>query len=470
MSVDEGRSPDESEPERDQALPPVVQKLRAAIRIPTVSVRGEQSGSAPAFADLRELIAEQWPHAREVLDVEVISGSLLMTWKGSDPDLAAHPALFMAHQDVVGITGIDPRAASPSSTAGGWSVPPFAGEVRDGAIWGRGALDDKGALCALMEALDRLASRGHTPVRGIVVSLGCDEEQDGGSARVVAGVLKERGISPWIVLDEGGAVVEGALPGVRGRTAMVGVSEKGAVDLRLGATDEGGHASTPPRRGATYRLARAITRIEHHPFPARLSPPVVAMFEQAAPHTQGRLADVYAHARALRAGIARALVSGGPETAAMVRTTVAVTELSGSAGLNVLATSASAGLNVRIAVGETLHSTLSRLRRVVHDPSVRIDVVAASEPSPVSPSQGEQWEALRAALATSHADAVLLPYVQMSASDSRHFTGISEHVYRFTPFEMSAAERATIHGIDERIGVQALVDGVDFYEALMGSV
>lgn len=453
--------------ETSVATPSVADKLGRAIRVPTVSVRGQEPGSAPAFAALRELVATQWPHARGVLDVEVVSGALLMTWSGSDRSLADHPAMFMAHQDVVGITGIDPATVTPETPAPGWSVPPFSGEVLDGAVRGRGALDDKGSLCALMEALDSLAAAGHRPVRDIVVSLGCDEEQDGSSARAVAEVLRGRGIHPWFVLDEGGAVVEGALPGVAGRIAVVGVSEKGVVDLRLTASDAGGHASTPPRRGATFRLARAITRIEHRPFPVRLSEPVVAMLELAAPHTEGPLARVYARARTLAPAIARVLAASGAETAALVRTTVAVTQLSGSAGLNVLATSASAGLNVRIAVGETLKGTLARIRRVVHDPAVTVEVVSASEPSPVSPSQGAQWEALGRALATSHPDAVLLPYVQMSASDSRHFTSLSDHVYRFTPFEMSAAERATIHGPDERIRVKALEDGVVFYQELV---
>lgn len=451
-------------------IPPVAEHLSRAIRIPTISVRAQETGSTPAFARMRDFITHEWVDAAKVLDVEVHAGALLMTWKGSDPALVDTPALFMAHQDVVGITGIDPDTATETSTSPSWSVPPFAGVVRDGAVWGRGALDDKGSLCALMEAVDRLAAAGHTPRRTLMFALGCDEEQVGASAQAVAEVLEERGIHPWIVLDEGGAVVEAPLPGLSGRVAVVGVSEKGTVDLRLHVEDAGGHASTPPRHGATWRLARAITRIERHPFPAHLTEPVVAMLEQAAPRATGPLAAVYANARRARAVLARILAGAGPEAAAMVHTTVAVTELTGSAGLNVLATSASAGLNVRVAVGETVKGMLSRLHRVIDDPMVRIEVVAHNEPSPVSPAEGEQWEALRAALAVSHPDALLLPYVQLSASDSRHFTSLSSHVYRFTPFDMSGEERGTIHGNDERIRVTSLADGVDFYETFMRGV
>lgn len=451
----------------DTTTPRVAERLSRAIRIPTISARAQQTGSTPAFAQMRDFITHEWAEAAKVLDVEVHAGSLLMTWTGSSSALADAPVLFMAHQDVVGITGIEAATATPDSTSPSWEVPPFAGQIRDGAVWGRGALDDKGSLCALMEAVDRLAGAGHTPRRTLMFAFGCDEEQVGASAQAVVEVLEERGVRPWMVLDEGGAVVDAPLPGLSGRVAVVGVSEKGTVDLRLHVEDAGGHASTPPRRGATWRLARAITRIERHPFPAHLTEPVVAMLEQAAPRASGPLAKIYAHARSTRAVLARVLVNGGPESAAMVHTTVAVTELSGSAGLNVLATSATAGLNVRVAVGETVKGMLSRLHTVIDDPDVRIEVVAHNEPSPVSQAEGPQWEMLRAALAASHPDALLLPYIQLSASDSRHFTSLSSHVYRFTPFDMSAEERGTIHGNDERIRVTSLADGVDFYESLM---
>ena len=451
----------------ESGTPRVARRLSQAIRIPTISVRGEETGQAPAFGRMRDFITHEWAEAAKVLDVEVHAGSLLMTWKGSDPALVDTPALFMAHQDVVGITGIDPATASETSTSPSWSVPPFAVEIRDGAVWGRGALDDKGSLCALMEAVDRLAAAGHTPRRTLMLALGCDEEQVGASAQAVVEVLGERGIRPWMILDEGGAVVDAPLPGLTGRAAVVGVSEKGTVDLRLHVEDAGGHASTPPRRGATWRLARAITRIERKPFPAHLTEPVVAMLEQAAPRATGPLAKIYANARSARAVLARILAAGGAESAAMVHTTVAVTELTGSAGLNVLATSATAGLNVRVAVGESVKSMLARLHKIIDDPRVRIEVIAHNEPAPVSPAEGPQWEMLRAALGVSHPDALLLPYIQLSASDSRHFTSLSSHVYRFTPFDMSAEERGTIHGNDERIRVTSLVDGVDFYESLM---
>ncbi len=451
-------------------LPPVAEHLARLIRIPTISVEDAQPGSTPAFAQLRAEMRAIWPAVFADLDVEDLSGALLLTWHGTDPSLSDAPVVLMAHQDVVGITGVDTGDASPSVEAPGWSVPPFQGHIGNDAVWGRGALDDKAALTCILEAVEALVRRGFRPMRTVLCVFGCDEETNGSTAHAVAQELKRRGVRPWFVLDEGGAVVEGALPGVSGRTAMVGVAEKGILNVRLHTSDAGGHASTPTPRGAVYRLARALTRLEHHPLPATLSEPVIELLERAAPLTHGRLADVYAKARRLAPVIAQVLAHSGPETAALVRTTVAPTVLSGAPGANVLANEASANLNIRVATGETVNGTVARLRRTVRDPSMELEIVNASEPSPVSPADGPQWKSLEAALAVSHPDTSILPYVQLGASDSRWFTGISRHVYRFTPFFMSSQERETLHGLDERIQVASLVRGPVFYEALLSGV
>lgn len=454
-------------PSSREDLPPIVERLARLIRIPTISVDGRPSGGAPAFAELRAAMGDIWPAAFAELDLEDIQGALLLTWRGSDPALAREPAVLMAHQDVVGVTGLDPKEATTGSAAPGWTVPPFEGRVADGLLWGRGALDDKAALACVLEAVDALVREGVRPAREVVCVFGCDEETHGSTAHAVARELERRGVRPWLVLDEGGAVVQGALPGVRGRTAMVGVSEKGTLDVLLHTSDAGGHASTPSSKGAVYRLARALTRLERRPMPATLTEPVIEMLERAAPHAGGRLADVYARARRLAPAIAQVLARTGPETAALVRTTVAPTRLTGAPGANVLANEAGANLNVRVQTGETTAKVVARLRRTIHDPSMELDVLDASEPSPVSPAEGPQWEALEGALAVSHPDAVMLPYVQLGASDSRWFTGISRHVYRFTPFFMTAEERGTLHGLDERIQVESLARGPVFYGELL---
>lgn len=459
--------------EHPAAEHPAAERLAAVVRVPTVSSRVPEEQVPARFDELETLLAELYPATFTTLELEHVGEhGLLLRWPGTDPALAAAPLVLMAHQDVVPVAGLDHTTSGPDDPAPGWSVPPFAGVIRDGVVWGRGTLDDKGALVAVLEAVETLVAEGFTPTRDVVLSFGANEEIAGTDATAAAEALRARGVRPWLVLDEGGAVVQGAMPGVGAPTAVIGVAEKGVLEVDVITRGAGGHASTPVRGGATARLARAITRLEAHPFPARVTPPVRALLDALAPHVDGPLAAVLGRlgAPGVAPVVAQALARSGPETAALVRTTVAVTQLEGSPAENVLATTARAHLNVRISTGETVVATVDRLRRVVADDAAELVVTSASEPSPVSPATGEQWDALVAAVGASHPDAVVLPYVQLGASDSRFFTPVSDHVYRFSPFFLSRAQRDAIHGTDERLEVIELDRGVAFYVALLRGV
>jgi carboxypeptidase PM20D1 len=298
----------------------------------------------------------------------------------------------------------------------------------------------------------------------VYLAFGDDEELRGTGARSIAALLAERGIRPALVLDEGGAVVEGMLPAVRGPVALIGLTEKGVAAVRLTVSCAPGHAAMPPRRSAPGRLARALVRIERHPFPARANPAVRAMGKALAPRLPRALA-------ALAAGpFAGPLLglAGGPPSA-LVRTTVAVTGLAAGTAHNVLAAEASALLNLRIVPGDTVDSAVTRLRRRIADPLVRIDVLAGDDPPPVSRADGPGWDRLCAAIALGAPGALPVPYLMVQASDSRHYASISDAVYRFRPFGITAARLATIHGADERLEVAELERGVAFYRALLAT-
>jgi carboxypeptidase PM20D1 len=169
--------------------------------------------------------------------------------------------------------------------------------------------------------------------------------------------------------------------------------------------------------------------------------------------------------------LARVLTLVGPETAAMVRTTFAVTTLRGSPALNVIAGTATAGVNIRVMLGDTTESVLTHVRRVVGT-WVEIDVVEAHEPSPLSPystaeSRDDAFGLIEDTIGEVFPDAVTAPYVMLAATDSRHFTAISDRVYRFAPFRMTKAQRAAIHSYDERLGVDDFLDGVRWYRRLI---
>ncbi|OIJ24496.1 M20/M25/M40 family metallo-hydrolase [Nocardioides luteus] len=429
-----------------------VAALQAALRAPTVN---DGSGAEDAaFEQLHAALREHFPLLHATLELTPVGGhGLLFRWPGAS---AEKPIVLMAHQDVVPI-------------AGEWTHDPFGGEIVDGVIHGRGTLDDKGQLVAICAAVEELLAAGFEPAYDVWLSFGSDEETTGEAARAAVEELRARGVTPWFVLDEGGAVAFDAFPGVAAPVGVVGVAEKGTTDVRLRVTGDGGHSSTPRQNGPTARLARAITRLDRMSMPVQLPAPTVEMFEQIAPYAAKPLRPVLANAGRLAPALARLLPRLGPEPAALTRTTVAITTLEGSPAANVIASAASAGVNLRIMIGETVAEVVERLRAAIGDKQVEIEVVRAGEPSPVSP-RDEAFSLITEAIAEVFPEAVPAPYTVMAATDSRFFYEISDRVYRFAPFRMTAAQRATIHAADENIGVDDYLDGIRFYRRLIESL
>lgn len=438
-----------------------IARFRELLQIPTVSHADEGLIDWEPFDRLLDAVVRLYPALHAVLEREVVDGhSLLYRWPGSRG--GADPLVLMAHLDVVPVVEQE------------WDLPPFAAEIAgegaDAAIHARGAIDDKGALVAILEAVEALVADGFSPEHDVYLAFGHNEETAGGGARAIVALLRERGVEPGLVLDEGGAVVEGVVPGISVPTAMVGVAERGVMTLRLTAREGGGHASTPPAFPATARLARAIDRIHRHPFPARIAPPVRALFATLAPHAAQPLRTVFANLGLLAPVVARVFPRLGPEMNAMVRTTAVATELSGAPGENVLATTARAAVNVRLLTGDTVASATARIRRVVADPHVEVEVRHGSDPSPVSPWRGQPWRRIATAVReTLGEEVVTTPYIQLGASDSRWFTAISAHVYRFTPFHLTRAERDALHSHNERIRVASWLAGIRFYRSLIAA-
>lgn len=436
-----------------------VGRLRALIRVPTVSRDDADLQDAAAFTRFPQLLAELYPRIHTALELEHLERpGLLYRWRGRTPGDAL---ILMAHWDVV-----------PADETG-WTYEPFEAALttdEDGArrVWGRGAIDDKGALAGILEAVDALLADGFVPEHDVYLSFGGDEEVQGAAAAEAVEVLRARGVAVDFVLDEGGAIVQGQFPGVAAPTAVIGIAEKGIATVELRATEPGGHAAHPPRSGvtATVRLARAIQRVSRA-VPATLPPPAYPMFAALAAHARGLLGLAYRHPKLFRPVLLRALARGSDEANALIRTTRVVTRLRGAAADNVLPEVATASVNVRVAVGSTLDAEVARIRRDIADARVEVRVVRGSDPPPVAPTTGAPWERLATALAVSHPDAVPVPYAMLGATDGRHFAALTPAVYRFTPFELTSAEIAGLHAIDESIRVDAYLRGIAFYRALL---
>jgi carboxypeptidase PM20D1 len=437
-----------------------VERFRALLRIPTISRLDTEKVDWQQFERFVTLLSELYPGVHSSLTREIVADhSLLYRWPGASADA---PTVLLAHYDVV--------AASDER----WEHPPFAAElVGEGdatELWARGALDDKGAVVSILEAVERCVAEGLVPANDIYLSFGHDEETVGSGAQAIVALLESRGIRPALVVDEGGAVVEDIFPGVSGQLAVVGVSEKGITSVELTVVQDGGHASTPPKLSATARLARAIVRLDTSPFRARFSPTNLEMIRTVGAGARQPYRFLFTQ-QWLTRGILLAVFSRlGDETRAMVRTTAVVTRLSGSDAENALAEKATATVNMRVAVGSTVAASVEHLCRAIRDDRVEVTTLHPSEPSPISPTRGPQWDAVRDAILAVYPDVIVTPYIQLGASDSRHFTRICDAVYRFTPFEMSLAERGTLHAVNERIRVATWLRGIDFYAALIRAV
>jgi carboxypeptidase PM20D1 len=442
------------------SLQPAVSRLQTLLRIPTVSHADDSLTDWAQFDRFIATLAELYPQVHARLDRDLVAGyTLLFRWPGR---ASAEPSVLMAHYDVVPATDF------------GWKHPPFAGELSgrgdDELIWGRGTLDNKGAVASILEAVELQLTAGLVPAQDIFLVFTHNEESAGGAAPAVVELLDSRGIRPALVLDEGGAVVEGVFPGVNSPVAVVGVTEKGQADLRLVVEQQGGHASTPPTVTATVRLAKAILRLNARQFPAAFSPTALEMFRTLGDHATGAIGWMFRHIGLTRAMLLPYVARSSNELNATVRTTQAVTLLAAGHAPNALAERAEATVNMRLAVGTTVEQAVTHVTRAIADDQVRVELIHGEVAPPASLLSGIGWEVLRSTIEATYPGTIVTPYVQNGATDSRHFARISRGVYRFTPFEMSKDERDTLHAKNERMHVATFLRGVEFYRALVAAL
>ncbi|WP_424466685.1 M20/M25/M40 family metallo-hydrolase [Pseudoclavibacter helvolus] len=446
------RQPEDLESHPSPASDDIAARLSQMVRLQTVD------GQHEPFAAFLRLIAELYPRVHANLERETVTDrGLLLHWRGSQP--AESPVVLMAHFDVV-----------PAFEADGWTHPPFDGIVSDGSVWGRGTLDDKGPLCVILEAVESLLGEAFTPQRDVYLWFGGDEETGSAAATAAAALFRERGVTPWLVLDEGGAVVDAPLPFIDVPAAMIGVGEKGSVNIVLEASGDAGHASAPSGLTPTARIARAVSRVERRPFPARLPRVAREMFATFLPHAEG--SGKVALEALTRAPLltAQALARLGGDAAAIVRTTLATTRLAGGSADNVLPASANATLNCRIAPGESVATTVRHVRRAIRDRDVRIRITDPNEPTELAPTDNTQFQLLSTAARAAYPDAIPAPYITLAATDAKHFQRFTPATYRFAPLAMDAVQRASIHGVDERVSIASLHAGKHFHETLLRSV
>jgi carboxypeptidase PM20D1 len=439
-----------------------VQRLAAAIRIPTVS-NASLVIDADAIGKLRDLMQSSFPRVHAAMSREVLpSGAVIFTWKGRDA--SADPVILMGHMDVV---------PADAATANRWQHPPFSGDVADGAIWGRGTLDDKQSVFSLLEAAEGLLAQGFTPARTVLFAFGDDEENGGvqGASSIVK-LLQSRGVHAQFVVDEGGAVIHGMVPGLTVPLAVVGTAEKGYLSLALSTTGAGGHSSEPPAHTAIGRLAAGLARLEDHPFPGSLPAPSRVEMLTVAPYLSFSKRLVLANLWLTKPLI----VSQGlkdEKQAGGYHTTTAEDIISGGVKENVLPTDARAVVNFRILPGETIESVIEGVRERVADSGIAVTDAnpgSARNPSPVSPTDSDGFHELTTTIRQRYPNTVVSPYLVQAATDSSYYYGVSSDVYRFAPIEAEPATLTMVHGFNEHITTANYIDAVRFETQLIRNI
>jgi carboxypeptidase PM20D1 len=431
--------------------------LAQAIRIKTISQeRGKIN--LKVFNQLHEMLENAYPLVHQQLKREVISdATLLFTWQGKQPEL--QPVLFAAHQDVV---------PADEGTLDAWNYPPFSGEIADGFIWGRGSLDIKSQMIAIFESIEMLLAEEYTPERTILLAFGQDEEVGGkqGAAKIVE-QLEAKNIHLAAMLDEGGTIMNGTIPGVTMPVALVGNAEKGHISLKLSCEATPGHSAMPGKDMAIIRLARALIRLDNSPQPVSIRA-FREMFKSLGTAASFGMQFVMANLWFF-GPIARRQMEDNPQVNASIRTTTAFTMIHSGVKENVLPHSAEALVNMRLLPGDTIRIVCNRVRKIIKDDRVKFEVIEGAnwEASPLSPTDTNAYKSLERTISQVFDGVAVAPYLVLGATDSRYYAPISDSVYRFSPFEMAPEDLNRMHGINERLSVEALKKMVQFFHHLI---
>ena len=430
-----------------------VSSLAELVKCKTISYNDHTLEDDAEFEKLIALLPSLYPRVFDVCSVrQMPDRALLFRWPGKQ-DTA--PTVLMAHYDVVPVNEEK------------WDKPPFAAIIEDGVLWGRGALDTKVTMNAILSAANHLIAKGFQPENDIYFAFSGGEEVNGMGAVNIVDYFVERHIQPALVVDEGGAVVENVFPGVKGPCGLIGIAEKGMLNAQYKVLSGGGHASAPPVKTPIGTLADACRKVLKHPFPMHITKPAAGMFDTLGRRSTFLYKLIFANLWCFSPVLDLICRMSGGELNALVRTTVAFTQMEGSSARNVIPPEATMVSNMRLNPQDTVQSALHHLRKAVNDPSVEITALESFEPSPISETDCPAWDKVAAAVAETWRGCVVAPYLMVQCSDSRHYRDLSNHVYRFSAMDLTAEERKTIHGNNERIRLETIHNAVEFYIRLI---
>ena len=426
------------------------QILSRMIQVPTVSLRNQQDKSV--FLQFHKLLRELFPRLFTTCQVEIFDGSLVLHWKGKTDK---PPLMLMNHQDVV-------------EANGQWKYPPFSGMVAEGKLWGRGALDTKAGLWAMLQAAEELICNNWMPDRDIWFVSTCTEETDGSHADRISTELHNRGLRFSMVLDEGGMILDKPINGAKGTFAMVGLGEKGSANLKFTARSKGGHASTPGTDTPLVRLGKFMAEADRNKlFRVELSPTVCRMYQTLAATMKQPQKTLLGHPELFKAVLKRLIPSVSAEAEAMLRTTIAFTMAQGSEGANVLPQEAWVIGNMRYSHHQGCKDSIDAISRLAAKYDIETEILDSGFPSPMTDLDSDGYHLTEQAIRATFPSVIPCPYLMMAASDSRFMSRISDCCIRFAPFRISRSQMRSVHGLDENIDLETLTPAVDFYKYII---
>ncbi|MBQ9070464.1 MAG: M20/M25/M40 family metallo-hydrolase [Clostridia bacterium] len=427
--------------------------LAEMIKCKTVSNSNKSLENEAEFDKFKSLLPRIFPNIYEKCEFEYVGNrGLLYRYAGKSSDA---PTVLMAHYDVVSVE------------ESLWEKPPFDAVLENGVLWGRGTLDTKGTLNGAMQALEALIGKGFIPENDIYLAFAGDEEINGSAASMIVDLFEKRGITPGAVVDEGGAVVRNVFPGVKEPCALVGIAEKGMLNVEFAYSGNGGHSSSPKPHTPVGKLSQACVNIENHPFKFHVCDATRSMLNTLAKHSTFVYRMIFANLWLFSPVLNLICKKSGGELNALLRTTCAFTQMKGSKGINVIPASASMGANLRIIPGETVESAIEYLKKTINNPEITISKIYGNNPSVVSAVGSDGWNRVVNAINGTWTDAIVSPYLMFACSDSRHWGRISNKVYRFSAMALTNEERASIHGNNEKIPVETVKKTVEFYLRLI---
>ena len=431
-----------------------VTALQKLVQCKTISDYDHANEDEAEFQKLIDLLPGLYPKVFETCEFQQLpERALLFRWKGKSQE---NPSVMMSHYDVVPVR------------EDLWEKPPFSGIIEDGVLWGRGTLDTKATLNGALFAANTLMEKGFVPENDIYFAFSGGEEVNGLGAVNIVNYFKQQGITPALVVDEGGAVVENVFPGVKVPCGMVGIAEKGMMNVRYTVHSGGGHASAPPVKTPITTLASACRKVVENPFKMNINKPAALMFDTLARHSTFVYKLIFSNLWCFKPVLDLICKKSGGEMNALVRTTTAFTQAQGSKARNVIPAEASLVSNMRLNPADSVAEATGYLKKVVGDSSVEVEVLESFEPSPISETDCDSYYKVADAVAETWRGCVVTPYLMVQCSDSRHYRDISRHVYKFSAMDLTAEERKTIHGNNERIRLESIGKAVEFYIRLLG--